>query len=59
MKHYQETSIEFRRSEPDGFKYPVSRGIVVHQYGGSIEDKIAEARKTFGLGKEWEVVEAK
>ena len=24
-----------------------------------MEDRIDEARKTFGLGKEWEVVEAK
>ena len=57
MKHYQESTIEFRRAEPDGFNYPVSRGLVVFQYGGTIEKCIEEARKTFNLGSEWEVIE--
>lgn len=56
MKHYQESLIEFRRRDPEGFKYPVSRGITVYQYGGTIEERIAEARKLFNLGVEWEVI---
>ena len=57
-KHYQESEIEFRREESSNSlpKYPVSRGLIVHQYGGDLEECIAEARKTFSLGKEWKVI---
>jgi hypothetical protein len=54
-KHYQESEIEFRRSDNDS-DYPVARGLVVYQYGGTIEECIANARKEFNLDEEWEVV---
>lgn len=57
-KHYQESEIEFRREEPEGRmpRYPVARGIIVHQYGGDLEECIEKAREEFHLGKEWKVV---
>jgi len=55
-RHYQDSEIEFRKTVSENTKYPESRGIVVYQYGGTIEEKIAEARKTFSLGEEWEVI---
>lgn len=56
-KHYQESAIVFRRTS-DSNDYPHSRGIVVYQYGGTVEERIKEARKTFILGQEWEVISA-
>ena len=55
MKHYQETEIEFRRDEVDG-EYPHLRGIIVHQYGGDIEECITKARIELRLGSNWKVV---
>lgn len=58
-KHWQESEIVFRRHrEPEPSSYPVSRGIVVHQYGGTLEECVAAARKELHLGEEWEVVRA-
>ena len=56
-KYYQESEIEFRRNEPNS-DYPVARGIVVYQYGGTIEECVAKARKEFKLGEEWKVIRA-
>ena len=61
MKHFQESEIEFRRDEAqaeasDQATYPVARGLIVHQYGGHLEECIAKARKEFKLGPEWVVV---
>lgn len=58
MRHYKESEIEFRReeSQADDQTYPVALGLVVHQYGGNLEECIARARKEFKLGPEWEVV---
>lgn len=56
-KHYQESEIEFRR-EVDGSEYPENRGIVVYQYGGTLEECIAKARKDLKLDESWEVVRA-
>ena len=59
-KHYQESEIEFRRedgaSSPAVPQYPVARGLIVHQYGGDIEECIKKARQEFKLGQEWKVV---
>lgn len=55
-KHYQESSIEFRKSPGEESDYPEARGIVIYQYGGSIEECIAAARKEFNLSDEWEVI---
>lgn len=58
-KHYQESEIEFRKVHEDTSDYPEARGVIVHQYGGSIEDCIKEARKQFNLPEDrWEVVSA-
>lgn len=51
-KRYRESEIEFRRHE-DNTDYPESRGLVVYQYGGSLEDCITKARKEFNLGDDW------
>jgi hypothetical protein len=55
-KHYQESEIEFRKTSDDNSDYPETRGLVVYQYGGTIEECIAKARKEFNLDDEWEVV---
>ncbi len=55
-KHYQESEIEFRKTSSDDSDYPEARGIIVYQYGGSIEECIDKARHEFKLGDEWEVV---
>ena len=59
-KHYQESEIEFRREEgassPAVPQYPVARGLVVHQYGGDLEECVEKARKEFGLGEAWKLV---
>lgn len=55
-KHYQESEIEFRRTDTDDRDYPVARGIIVYQYGGTIEECIDKARHEFKLGDDWEVV---
>lgn len=60
-KHYQESEIEFRRkptSETEAGDYPESRGIIVHQYGGTIEECVRKARVEFNLHDGWEVVRA-
>lgn len=57
-KHYQESEIEFKRDPSDDRPDPEARGIVVYQYGGSLEECIAAARKEFDLDDEWEVVNA-
>ncbi len=57
-KHWQESRIEFRRMEDVKSSYPIARGVVVHQYGGSIEECIEKARKEFNLGPEWKVIKA-
>jgi len=57
-RHYQESEIEFRRAE-NSLDYPVARGIVVYQYGGTIEECISKAREEFKLDDEWEVVSTK
>lgn len=55
-RHYQESEIEFRRSPANDSEYPEARGIVVYQYGGTIEECIAKARKEFNLSEDdWEV----
>ena len=60
MKHYQESEIEFRRGVIDeGNSYPTIRGIIVHQYGGTLEECIKQAREELGLGDEWRVITAK
>ena len=60
-KHYQESEIEFRRDEPESQipKYPVARGLIIHQYGGDVEECIKKARKEFILGTEWKVISFK
>lgn len=57
MKHYQESAIEFRK-DPENTDYPEARGIIVYQYGGTLEECIDKARHEFKLGEEWEVVSA-
>ena len=63
MRHYQESSLEFRRnnralgSQPVG-EYPVCRGVIVHMYGGTLEKCVDKARKDFGLDDGWELVNA-
>lgn len=57
-KHYQESEIEFRRITNDNTDYPVIRGIVVYQYGGTIEECIKVARHELKLGDDWEVITA-
>lgn len=57
-RHYQESEIEFRKSPSDDSDYPETRGIVVYQYGGTVEECIDKARHEFKLGDEWEVVSA-
>ena len=59
-KHYQESEIEFRREEKSGSmpNYPVARGLIIHQYGGDLEECIEKARKEFSLGREWKVVKS-
>lgn len=57
-KHYQESEIEFRRTPTDTSDYPETRGIIVLQYGGTLEECIEKARKEFKLGDEWEAVTA-
>lgn len=59
MKHHQESEIEFRRREPKDVEYPVSRGIVVYQYGWTAEECIKDARSTFNLNNEWELINFK
>ena len=56
--HYQESKIEFRKESSEDSDYPDSRGIVVYQYGGTIEECVDKARHEFKLGDEWEVVSA-
>lgn len=56
-KHCQESEIEFRREDVTG-EYPHARGLIVHQYGGNLEECIFNARKEFCLGDEWEVVKS-
>lgn len=56
-RQYQESEIEFRRSSDDN-EYPVARGIVIHHYGGTLEECIDKARHEFKLGDEWEVITA-
>lgn len=55
--HYQESRLEFERKEPEDSDYPVARGLVVFQYGGTLEECIEKARAEFSLGEEWKVVE--
>lgn len=54
-KHYQEWTLEFRNSKPENDDF---RGIVLHIYGGTVEERIAEARAWMHLGPEWRVVSA-
>lgn len=54
-RHYQESEIEFRR-DSDENEYPTARGIIVHQYGGEMEECVKKARKEFNLGVEWKVI---
>jgi hypothetical protein len=58
MKHYQESALEFRKrlllneiEEPG-----TPRGLVIYQYGQTVEACVEAARETFGLGEEWEVI---
>ena len=37
-RHYQDSKIEFRKQSSEDPEYPESRGIVVYQYGGTIEE---------------------
>lgn len=60
-RHPQESEIEFRREsqgEHGPNEYPQARGVVVHQYGGTIEECITKARGEFRLYEGWEVVRA-
>lgn len=57
-KNYQESEIEFRKSPSDNSDYPETRGIVVYQYGGTIEECVDKARIEFKLGDDWEVTTA-
>lgn len=55
-RHYQESEIEFRREDCSG-EYPHARGLVIHQYGGCMEECVSKARKEFKLDpSEWKVV---
>lgn len=56
-KHFQESSIEFRRDDPGGMGFPKARGVVVYQYGGTVEECIAKAREEFNLDFHWKVIE--
>ena len=58
MKHYQDDEIEFRKKDTTtaALDYPDLRGLIVYSYGDTLEKSIAAARKTFGLGDEWEVI---
>jgi len=59
-KHYQESEIEFRlinESIDYSTKYPITRGIIIHQYGGNLEECIKKARGQFKLNEsDWEVI---
>lgn len=57
-KHYQESEIEFKKKPSSNNECPDTRGVVVYQYGGTIEECIDKARKEFKLGDEWEVINA-
>ena len=58
MKHYQESEIEFRlKIGVDDSDFPTVRGIIIHQYGGTLEECIEKARKQFGLDNDkWELI---
>lgn len=56
MRHYQDSLIEFRKKDLENTEYPDLRGIEVYQYGGTIEECIAQARKRLDLDETWEVV---
>lgn len=58
-KQYQESVIEFRKSPSSESDYPESRGLVVYQYGGTIEECIDKVRHEFKLGDEWKVTETR
>ncbi len=55
MKDTQETMLEFRRDEEET-DYPVARGVIIFQYGGSLEECVKKARAEFNLGSEWKVI---
>jgi len=55
-RHRQESELEFRRNKDND--YPVARGLIVHQYGGELEDCVKKAREEFNLDDEWELVRA-
>jgi hypothetical protein len=58
-KHYQESELEFRRDIFDkSIEYPVIRGVIVHQYGGTLEECFRQAREEIGLGGEWKLISA-
>jgi hypothetical protein len=60
MKHSQESALEFRRQyDPDAVsgEKPAALGLIVFQAGGTLEQRIEAARKTFFLGLEWQVID--
>lgn len=55
--HYQESKLMFRRSPAIPNDHNVqTRGLVVYQYGGTMEECVQAARKEFHLGSSWKVV---
>lgn len=58
-KHYQESELEFRRDIFDkSIEYPVIRGVIVHQYGGTLEECITRAREQLDLDENWKLIRA-
>lgn len=55
MKHPQESELEFR-SDKEESSYPVVRGIIIHQYGGDLEECVKQARKRFHLDYNWKLI---
>jgi len=56
MKHFQESTLEFRLEVGHKtFGYPVIRGVIVHSYGGTMEECLKNAREQLKLGPEWKV----
>jgi hypothetical protein len=56
MRHLQESELEFRLESEEGINYPCMRGIIVWQYGGTLEECIASARNAFKLDYKWKLV---
>lgn len=55
MKHPQESELEFRFDGEEN-AYPVARGIIIHQYGGTLEECVKQARKRFRLDYHWKLI---